>query len=269
MIQRLGTGIFVTSNDESSVALWTSTDAIFSPRTIQYDRRYGVANSACLLRSLGKQWLITGHSEGFLVTWEVGAKDITMRSALSIRSPNPLPSDYRSWNVRGIVPGAGSVVVTGAEDGDLCLIDVLDGKVLWRGRYNKSAKLGINSLARDGDRLLVANCSVGTTDRNLWLFRIGDSKIEPLDSANLVKSPDRKQAFNFAVRFVHSGTRRFFLSSTAEGLLWSGEIVGDKIVVQGNQSIECEGGAALAVEPECDRLAVAAHAIRLYRISAK
>ena len=35
--------------------------------------------------------------------------------------------------------------------------------------------------------MIVANCPVGNADRNLWLYRLVDNQILPLDSTNLIK----------------------------------------------------------------------------------
>jgi hypothetical protein len=270
MLQRLGTGLFVTSNDETSLAVWEANKGEYRLKeAVKYDPKFGTANSATLVRAQGTQWLITGHAEGFLLTWEVEGPALTLRKDLNIRSKNPIPAPFRAWNVRSVVPWKGSTVITGGEDGDLCVVDPLAGTVLSRVRYNQIAQRGINSLSVSGEYLLLGNCSVGKDDKNLWLYRVKDDRITPLDSANIVKATDRKQVFNFCVQLVSMNGTLYFLASTEEGLLWRGEVEKGKLSVAGSDKVEAEGGASLAFEPENAQLVVVAHAIRLFKLSAK
>ena len=64
--------------------------------------------------------------------WWFWATDAALREfecvrVIDIRSPDPVPSPYRLWNIRAVVPRRDQIVVTGAEDGDLCLVGVSSG----------------------------------------------------------------------------------------------------------------------------------------------
>jgi len=268
MLSRVAKDSFVTSNDDSSLAIWTWNESMYALKgTAKYEAKFGVANCAEVIRAQGKQWLVTGHAEGYLLVWELEGCNLRFNKEVNIRSDSPVPSKFPLWNVRSVVRQKGGMVVTCAEDGDVCLVEIPVGKVLTRIRYNPKAQRGINSLSISGDYILLANCSVGPDDKNLWLYQIQDGRVKLLDSANLVKDTKRPQVFNFCVRFAPQDMDLFFFASTEEGLLWWGQISDEKIAVKGNEKIECEGGGALTFEPEYGRLIVVAHAIHLYKLS--
>jgi len=270
MMARLGKTGFVTSNDDSSLAVWTENGGEFALKgTANYDPKFGVANSAAVLRAQGKSWLVTGHAQGFLLLWEINGSDITFNKDVSIRSNNPIPSKYPMWNVRSVVRYKDGLVVTGSEDGDICIVEVPACKTLARTRYSPTAQRGINNLSLAGDYLLLANCSVGRGDKNLWLYKLQRDQVTPLDSTNLVKESSRQQVFDFSVALVPLGNDTFFFASTEEGLLWRGQVSGETLTVNGNEKVECEGGATLTYEPENSQLAVTEHTVNLYKVTAK
>ena len=270
MMGRLAKGAFVTSNDNSSLAVWALKDGQYALEgTPKYDAKFGVANCAELVRAQGKQWLVTGHEQGYLLLWEVNGCDLKLAKDINIRSSSPIPSTNPLWNVRGVVRHKGGTVVTGGEDGDICLVSIPDGKVLSRMRYNPKAERGINGLAVSGDYLLLCNCSVGPDDKNLWLYEIRNDRVVLLDSTNLIQDTKRKQVFNFSVLFVPAGKETLFFAGTEEGLLWRGQLAGGKLAAKGNEKLECEGGAALTFEPETSQLVAVAHVVYLYKLSRK
>jgi hypothetical protein len=89
-----------------------------------------------------------------------------------VRSPNPIPSPFPIKNIRGVERWEPGYVVTGSEDGDICLVKVVEGSAAARMRYNATAQRGVNDIDTCGDYLVPANCSVGPDDKNLRLYRI-------------------------------------------------------------------------------------------------
>jgi len=262
--------VFVSSNDSDSLAVWMNKDSKYVlAGTPRYDPKYGTANSATLLQKAGRQWLVTGHSEGYVIIWEVTGLHLTMRQAVLMRSPDPIPSPFKLWNVRSVVVWKNATVVTGAEDGDICLVSVPDGKILARKRFNPTAQRGINSLSICGDYLILGNCSVGPSDKNLWLYKLADNQISLMDSLNLVKDTSLPQVFNFSVQLAPLDNSLYFFAGTQEGILWMGHIVKDKLVTLTNAKVSYDGGAAIAFQPKPWLLSVVAFDISLYTVSSK
>jgi len=267
MIAPVSDTLFVSSNDEHSLAIWHKNGPAFAVGdVVGYDATYGIANSGTEVTTDQGAWLVTGHSEGYVLIWEVAADRIRLLKSLNVRSTNPIPSPYRLWNVRGIVPWK-DCAVTGSEDGDICLIKIPSGAVLSRIRYDSSALRGINNLAISGNYLLVANCSVGKTDKNLWLYKITPNGFKLLDSVNLQYDRSLTQVFDFDVQLASTTNGIYFFASTQEGLLWWGTIQADKLAYINHSKVDCDGGAAIAIEPLIDRLAVAAFDVGIYEFS--
>jgi hypothetical protein len=156
--------------------------------------------------------------------------------------------------------------VTGSEDGDICLVNVREGTVVARMRYNPSAKRGINDIDTCGDHLVLSNCSVGPDDKNLWLYRITENGFELLDSLNLKVDPARHQVFNFCVDQAVVGEKQYFFSATQEGVVWIGLVENHRFVVMGKQEVSTRVGAALAIDPDSRLLAVAGDNIHIFEI---
>ena len=267
MITSVSPSMFVTSNDSHSLTLWTLQAQLFAPTaTLAYDTQYGTADSGAIVTSQGATWLVTGHEQGEILFWKIENGTVSFVRAISVRSSKPIPSPYQLWNVRGIVPWHDHFVLTGSEDGDIVLVSVPDGTIKQRIRYNPSAQRGINALAISGDLLLLANCSVGATDKNLWLYRVSNSSIDLLDSTNLDKAPGLPQVFDFSVSFARKDKTDYFLASTEEGLLWFGKISSDKLQTLTNSVVAPSGGAALSVDPPTLSVAAAAFDVRLFSV---
>jgi hypothetical protein len=266
MIQPLGPDVFVTSNDNRSMIVWRRNGGEYRDwATLIYDKRFGVAESACALDLNGEQWLVTGHEAGVLKSWKITDGVPVLQRIVDLRSPDPIPAPFRLWNVRTVARLSGPVVVTGSEDGDLCFVDVAQGKLLSRMRYSPTARRGINSVAVSGNYLLVGSCPGEKSENNLWLFKIDGEHAVPLDSTNL-SAKERSQAFVFCVLLTRSKNSLTFFASTEEGLLWRGEIVGDKLRPLSKEKVDFEGGAALAVDPAGKLLAAVGHAVEVYRL---
>lgn len=268
MAVSIADGMFATSNDSGSIAVWGSSKAKYDLAGIySYDPQYGTANSASLVMIDNKQWLVTGHSEGFIIIWELTGNKLTMMKAVSVRSPTPILSPYKLWNVRSVILWKQGIVVTGAEDGDICMIKIPDGTIISRTRYNQFAQRGINQLSLNNDYLLLANCSVGKTDKNLWLYKIQGKEIISLDSINLAKDTSLPQIFDFDAKLASFKDKIYFFASTQEGILWMGAVEKDKLNIITNAKVSSDGGAAIAFQPQSWMIAVVAFDIGLYTAS--
>jgi hypothetical protein len=117
------------------------------------------------------------------------------------------------------------------------------------------------------DLLLLGCCSVGREDSNTWLFRVGDNRIVPLASADLVHDVDRPQVFNFSVELVRSGAQLYFFGATEEGFLWMGLIDGGKMTVLGNKTVSTGIGAAVTAQRDAKMLAVVGDNIHLFELT--
>jgi hypothetical protein len=262
---------FLSSNDTKSVTIWDLDDgSLAAPRAVlPYDPAAGVANSAALAWAEGARWLVTGHANGTLLIWSADAalQDFEVIRAVDLRSRSPVPSPRPLWNIRSLTAWRDDTVVTGSEDGDLCLVRVPSGEVTCRRRYNPNAQRGVNDLALLDDLLLVGACSVGRDDSNTWLFRIDvDDGIEPLAHTDLVRDEARPQVFNFSVELIRNGPRLLFACATEEGLLWSGVVNDQGFEVLGRDCVSSGLGAAISARPQADLLAVVGDNIHLFEV---
>jgi hypothetical protein len=271
MITPLSSTSFATSNDERSIVLWdlSGTGLAKPSATLRYEGAVGVANSGALIQRSARPLLVTGHASGRLLIWKATARSpgFTLVRTLDLRSPDPVPSPYRLWNVRAVRAWRDEIVITGAEDGDLCLVDVGAGRILCRRRYNPAARRGINDVAVLENVALVGGCSVGTEDSNTWAFALrSPSEIEPLAYVDLVADPSSPQVFNFSVELARVGERTFFFCATEEGLLWVGELRGGDLQTLERLPVSSGLGAAVSVQPEGGTLAVVGDNVHLFRL---
>ena len=265
MVAALDSGRFVASNDASSVLVYTVAGGVASTAArLEYDAAVGVANSALSFQLDATRWLVTGHENGDLLGWTVEGQVIRHRFTLGLRSPDPVPSPHSLFNVRAVVPWRDGLVVTGSEDGDLCVVDVPLGRVVHRIRYNPDATRGINDVAIAGDTLVVANCSVGRDDRNCWAFALRDHHLQPIGSVNLVADTTREQVFNFAVELVQLAGTTLFVCATEEGLLWFGEVNAQGFTVEGPTQVSSGMGAAVTFGKTPEILAVVGDNVHLF-----
>jgi WD40 repeat protein len=273
MITSISPTLFISSIDSKSIAVWEKNSIAQCSgipfHKVTYDPGVGVANSGAIVTLTGKPYLATGHAEGVVLVWQISHSRPYLRlvHTILVRSPDPVPSPYRLWNVREIQQVADGLAATGSEDGDICLISIAAGKVVLRMRYNPGAQRGINDISYLDDYLLVANCSVGNTDNNLWLYRIHGSSITLTDSKNLKTLPAAPQCFNFTVEMTRQDAVIRYFSATEEGLLWVGQIQGDKIGDGVTVPVSSHFGAALNFEPSQRLLAVVGDNIHLYQLT--
>lgn len=272
MIARIKPSMFASSNEACSIIVWqggSSVDCgIRFQETLLYDQAIGVANDGTTTEFEGELYFISAHANGFLLVWHVGEDSETFEllHTIDVRSPDPIPSPYQLKNIRGVERWQPGFVVTGSEDGDICLINILEGMVVARMRYNECAQRGINDIDSCGDHLLVSNCSVGPDDKNLWLYRVKEDGFELLDSVNLRVDSMRNQVFNFCIDQALVGDKQYFFSATQEGVVWIGFVENDRLVILGKREVSTRIGAALAYEPTSRLLAVAGDNIHLFEV---
>jgi len=246
MIVALDERSIASSNDEQSVALWTCSAArdwnhLHAARELGFDATWGVTNSGALAHAPGAGHLLLGHANGFLSIWEGAGLDWRLLHGVDVRAARPV-NPWGLHNVRGIEVVAraacGGVAVSGSEDGDLTVFEFPSGRILSKTCYNTSAQRGINALAFRDSLLLVANCAVGQSDRNLWAYSVDPTtgRIMCTDSVNLAVDMTAPQIFNFDVIWGgdSQGSPTFF-ASTEEGVLWMGSAsVAGKLSIAGN-----------------------------------
>ena len=258
MITWLAPGVFASSNDDGSMIVWSSPSGNWNDlqqlSVLNYDSTFGDANSGGSFNIGNTLYLIVGHANGYVTIWsgEIGGTGLALVTSVNVQSSHPV-NPWNLYNVRGVAPifwtDTTGYVVTGSEDGDLCVIEIPSGSILSRTVYNPNAQRGINSIATLGQNLLVANCSVGSEDKNLWYYWIDadDWSITLRDSTNLRVNPDAPQVFNFDVIWALYGGGLCFFSSTEEGALWMGTITSEqKLSVFGYQTVTTPLGSALA-----------------------
>lgn len=241
--------IFSDNASQLGILIRTANEPFGAPTMVPYDSAYGVANSVTSLRDGGVDLVVTGHANGFALVWARSSGKLTLLRTIDLKSANPIPSPYPLKNIRGLAPWRNGMVISGSEDGDLVAFDARTGKLLFRQRYSPIAERGINGISLAGDKLLVVNCAVGSKDRNLWLYKVGEEGFSLLDSVNLVRDVTRKQVFDFDVDAFDASGKTRFVSSTEEGLIWSGSVVSDKIQVDGVGEVSNNGAASLDVNP--------------------
>jgi WD40 repeat protein len=272
MIARITDGVFASSNEAKSIIVWHGDNSfkggIRIQETLFYDEAVGVANDGTTTEVNGVLYFISAHANGYLLVWQVkgNCEEFTLLHTIDLRSPNPIQSPYPLKNIRGVERWNPGFVATGSEDGDMCLVNVIEGSVATRMRYNATAQRGINDIDTCGDYLVLSNCSVGPDDKNLWLYRIDKNGFNLLDSINLKVDAARDQVFNFCVDQAVISGKQYFFSATQEGVVWVGLIQNDRFVLLGKQNVSTRIGAALAYEPDSRSLAVAGDNIHLFEV---
>jgi len=258
MITWLTPQTFVSSNDAGSMIIWRSAPGgdwarLQQAAKLSYDASLGEANSGDAFVLGGAHYLVAGHANGFLTIWSsnTNGNNFQFVRSVDVRSARPV-NPWGLHNVRGVSmvqkTDPTALVVTGSEDGDVCMVRVPDGMIVSHTVFNPDAQRGINSLATRGRDLLVANCSVGPDDKNLWYYRMdfANGTIALRDSYDLKVNPSAPQVFNFSTVWgLYQGGVCWF-SSTEEGALWMGTVSGGKLSVMGYQAFTDQLGSALA-----------------------
>lgn len=258
MLCSAGKGFLWSSNDNQSVAIWTTPAGDWSDLKLAglatYSQQYGLANCAIFCQTSSGTWLMTGHESGYLLIWN--CKTVAapiLQSVVDLRNDNPT-NPWGLHNIRGVQfwdIGAGNAyVVTGSENGDICIVSVPAGQVLSRTCYNTEAQRGINTISVYGDWLLVGNCAVGANDKNLWAYQISSAgnSVTNTGSINLIVNESLPQVFNFSISngVLSTGSWSWF-AATEEGALWMGSLDSKgNISVIGYEDISATIGAATA-----------------------
>jgi hypothetical protein len=278
MIARIKPHVFVSSNDGKSMVVWRADDGEFEGGIkllgkLTYDESFGTANDGTMTETDGAAYFVSGHTNGFLLVWLVKGEEgesIELLHTLDMRSPNPILNPFPGFpqlmNIRGVERWKPGYVVTGSEDGDICLVNVVRGVIVTRMRYNETAQRGINDIDTCGDYLLLANCSVGKDDKNTWLYRIHDAGFELVDSVDFKVDENRNQVFNFCIDQAMVGEKQYFFAATEEGVVWIGLVEEAGLKLLGKKKVSTHFGAALAYENNTHLLAVAGDNIHLFEV---
>jgi hypothetical protein len=258
MITWLTPHTFVSSNDAGSMIVWRSAPdgtwaGLRQAAELSYDASLGEANSGDAFVLGGAHYLVAGHANGYLTIWssQGNGHHFQFVRSVDVRSAHPV-NPWDLHNVRGVSmihrTDPTALVVTGSEDGDLCVVRVPDGAIISRTVFNPAAQRGINSIATRGQDLLVANCSVGSGDKNLWYYQmdVNTGAIELRDSYDLKVNPSAPQVFNFCTVWGRYQGGVCWFSSTEEGALWMGSVAGGHLSIIGYQPLTDPLGSALA-----------------------
>lgn len=275
MLCLAGPGWFWSSNDDQSLAIWNSPsgnwDDLSLAGTPTYPAQYGVANCGVACGTASGAWLVTGHESGYLLIWECSSMSAPqLQQAVDLTNTTNPTNPWGLQNIRGAALWAMAVgnafVVTGSENGDICIVDVPGGNVISRTCYNPSAQRGINTISMHDDWLLVGNCAVGPQDKNLWAYQISadGTQVTNTSSTNLVIDTSLPQVFNFSISngTLSSSTWSWF-AATEEGALWMGGLDSQgQISTVGYEQVSAKVGAATAFHD--DELVVAAFNVHTF-----
>jgi hypothetical protein len=268
----------VTSCNDSSMACWTTSTGewndLYQVETYPFDLALGSANSGRVVTLEDKRLLAVGHANGFLSVWSVGHRfELTLGPIVDLRNPAPVnPLDLH--NIRGIALMTATKedawVVTGSEDGWICVVQVPEGEVVSRSLYNPLAERGINTISlTNGGLLLVGTCSVGPEDFNLWYYLVPAGNGKPIlrDRVSLRIDPEIPQVFNFSTIRIAGNGRPSWFASTEEGALWMGTVTPDaaRLRVRGYQDVTTQLGSALSSGPN-GRLVMAGYDLHEFRL---
>jgi hypothetical protein len=254
MITPLPRSAIATSNDYSSLALWHARGGDWTRlalrTTCAYDPALGTARSGAWVAGSGQR-LVVGHSNGFLSVWRYDASALTLTFERSVDVKNAQPTNpFDDHTIEDVVVADAKqgVVAAGSEDGYVTMLQLPSGAVLSQTVFNPQAQRGINAVTVSGNRLIVANCSVGPSDYNTWYFAIdkSDWSITLLDRKNLVIDTGRAQVFNFDIVWGRYSGGRCWFASTEEGALWMGTASADSLTPLGYQQLTAPLGSALA-----------------------
>lgn len=279
MIVPMPHGVVATSNDWGSLSLWAAPSDDWAGlrlrSNVSYDPALGVATSGVWLPAGNPSTLVVGHDSGFLSLWAYDPTRRTLRliRTVDVRNPQPV-NPWGSHVMYGMCPlvssGAGASVVAGSDDGYVSIVQVPSGTILSQTVFNPAAQRGINSVSAFGNQLLVANCSVGADDDNLWYYSIDPStwSLTLLDSMNLIIDPLEIQSFNFDTIWGRYSGGVCWFAGTEEGALWMGtadsglHLIGDQPLADGAI------GAALDYTDGPGRLAAVIHNLNQFSTGA-
>lgn len=267
MISIINTELLVTSNDISSMAVWSAmVQGIKLYKLFEFDKKMGVMNSGASIDINGISYFVAGHSNGYVSIWLRNGRDFLLYKIIDAKSSSPPSNPFDLHNIRAVIPYSRGRVLLGSEDGDVSILDVATGKFLLRRRYNEYAKRGINSMSFDGKYLAIANCAVGYNDKNLWLYEVDGNSIRYIDSIYLAENYQSDSVHNFNIKLFKRNNTSFFFSSTGDGLLWLGRIEGGKLIISDKSKISKEGGAALDIDRGRNNMIAVSQALLIFRL---
>lgn len=272
MLTAIDDATIASSEGRDGIAIWqkSSSTAIKDfelQARLPFDPKYGPANSGTLITISSDRYFISGHESGDILIWKIEPNGkFGIISNLDVKSPDKPANPWGLRNIRGLAVWRDKFIISGSEDGDLVGFSIPDGKIVFRLRYNAGAQRGINNISVLGDLLLVANCAVGSTDKNLWLFDLSSGAPVLADAENLAIDLFKSQIFDFDADLAPGANGPVFFSSTEEGLLWMGSATGGQLIVSGVTKSSTEGGSIMDVSPSGDLIAVATHTIRLFKV---
>jgi hypothetical protein len=278
MITPLPRSTIVTSNDGMSLSVWAAPRGRWADLeargTVGYDPALGFATNGVYFDG-PLATLVVGHDSGFLSLWSFNpaTRSLCLTTTVDVRNPVPV-NPFGSHVMYGMCPlipsGPSATVVGGSDDGYVSIVHVPSGRILSQTVFNPTAQRGINSVSARGDRLLVANCSVGSADHNLWYFRVNLSTwaLTLLDQANLIIDTSRVQSFNFDTIWGEYSGGPCWFAGTEEGVLWMGT-ADTALHVLGTQSLfDGAIGAALDYTGGPGRLAAVIHNLNQFSTGA-
>jgi hypothetical protein len=279
MITPLPSSTLVTSNDSSSISIWSTTTGQWSDlrfrTTVGYDAALGVATNGVWFPVGSPTTLVVGHDSGYLSFWSFDPmkRSLKLYKTVNVQNPNPV-NPFGSHVIYGMCPlvasGSGATVVSGSDDGYISLLRVPSGAIVSQTVFNPDAQRGINSVSAFDNKLLVANCSVGATDRNLWYYSVNPTTgaVTLLDSTNLIIDTSRVQVFNFDTIWGRYSGGPCWFAGTEEGVLWMGT-ADTSLHVIGNESLSDGSiGAALDYTGGPGRLAAVIHNLNQFTTGA-
>ncbi|MEM8711660.1 MAG: hypothetical protein AAGG01_11960 [Planctomycetota bacterium] len=260
---------FVTSCTADSLAVWRrDPDGRFTPTGVRFPEGHGFAVSGLFVMDGDHELLVTGHESGSLLIWSFSStSDPLLLRTVDLRLADPidyLHDDVPLRHIRGLAAWRDGIVVAGGEDGGLHQVRLMDGKILSQTVFNRDARLGVNDLAVHGDALLVVNCALDRTDRNVWLFRLAESGFELRDSTNLLRDDRRDHVFAFDVLTILQGGAPLALITTKEGMLWALRFADGELRVTETLPLgRFDYGNAIDLEPSTRRLVAAGVGVRI------
>jgi hypothetical protein len=279
MITPLPNMTLVSSNDRGSILIWAAPTGSWTDlrlrASVSYDPSLGVATNGAWFPVGRPSTLVVGHDSGYLSLWSF---DLTKRAlkligTVGLQNPNPV-NPWGSHVMYGVCPlissGPDATVVTGSDDGYLSIVRVPSGTILSQTVFNPSAQRGINSVSASGNRLLVANCSVGAEDHNLWYFSVNTSTwaLALLDSMNLIIDPAEIQSFNFDSKWGQYSGGPCWFAGTEEGALWMGTADTELHLIGYQELDDGAIGAALDYTSGPGRLAAVIHNLNQFTTGA-
>lgn len=255
MLTPLPGNVIATSNDAGSISLWQAPHGDWTQlrplRVYPFNSSLGFATSGVAVTTTSATTLVVGHVNGYLSIWiyNEAAHTLTFRCSVNVQNPNPTNpfNDHTVEDVE-VADSAAGVVVAGSEDGYVTMISLPSGTILSQTVFNPQAQRGINALQVNNNQLLVANCSVGPTDYNVWYYALDKSNwsITLLDKAALKIDASLPQVFNFDVIWGRYAGGSAWFASTEEGALWMGKPSDTALNPIGYEQLTGPLGSALA-----------------------